>query len=226
MNINYQELAQKLVLPSVKDYIRVEVSVDINASLLMTYVHSLHASLEAKVMTHGGTLSFSEDELLRYCQTLVVARVKYVRNERHAVSPRDRVAVPSFLSVVLQNLGEVTEHGIGLTLTPVVTFGEDFVPMSGDEVFAFANKLRVLGPFGFEYADELPRDRNGSFDFMTVQFIENEVVSHTSNPTPAVALLASLLQLKMLESVFTPRVRYGDVTLFRRIIEQLSSVKG
>lgn len=233
MSTNYQELAKKLVLPAVMDYITVEVNVNLDSQLLRQFVTSLHSSLEVKVMMHGGQMPVTSEQLLSYCQSLVLARVDYVNSNRPTVTPRDQVVVPAFLSVVLQNLGTVTEHGIGYVFKPrAIRFEGDVEmhpvrsPLTQDEIFDISMKLWRLKDFGLEFAEELPRDRNGSFDFMTMQFIQNTLVTHNPGTAPVQALLAALLELRLVEAVFTPRVRYGDVTVFRRIIQQIATVGG
>lgn len=225
-NTIFQDFANKSIRPTPVSFDRLGVKVNLLARLLEEYSSALYTQLESVVFGRGGKVPFTVEDFIRYNRTLVKARVDYVNNNRPLVRPSDRVVVPAFLAEVLTNLGIVSALDIGVELYPVCELLEITDVLQLDEFLTISNNLKLFVRDGFEYSEAMPRDRSGSYDFMTMFMIENEVVAPKADAHPVYALLASVLEMKMLTSVYSPRVNYGNRSLFSSLIRQIATLKG
>lgn len=218
--------AAKACVPAPISYEKVGVKIDLLSHLLELYSKELYAQLENVVMSHGGKLSFSSEDFLRYNRTLVKARVDYVNNDRPMLRPNDRVVVPAFMSEVLANLGLVSDMGIGVDLFPVYGTIEPTDILNEEKALSVSNALALLANYGFEFALALPRDKSGSWEFMTMFMVNDHIVAPKNDAHAVYAVLASVLEMQLLTSVYAPRVTYGNRSFFERIIRQIATLKG
>lgn len=106
---------------------------------------------------------------------------------------------------------------------------EEFTPetfdyMGSEEIGNMSLKLRALRKFGFVMSDQpFDRSRDGDWEFMTLQIMNNAVMAMDTAATPVHAMLASVLNLKQVQSVMLPRVNYGPVTFFSSLVEAVAS---
>jgi len=231
MNINsdvhaevVRKLAEESVTPTVAGFDVIDVKIDPNAIVLNEYVNELYSNLENVVSMRGGNMGFSQDELQAYCATMVAIRVDYVNGNRPMFRPNDSVAVPSYLSVVLSNIGKVSHIDLGVELRPVIN--DDARPqMSPEEVMAISRKLMALGAYGFEYAKGFERSRDGSYDFMAMTVVKGMVLATSKDAHPVNALLASTVNTSGIELALSPRITYGSVEHFRSLVRHLAALK-
>lgn len=101
---------------------------------------------------------------------------------------------------------------------------ETFDYMGREELENMSLKLRALRKFGFVMSEQpFDRSRDGDWEFMTLQVLNNAVMAMDTVATPVHAMLASVLNLKQVQSVMLPRVNYGPVTFFSSLIEAVAS---
>lgn len=217
--------AVKATVPTPVGYEKVGVRVDLLANLLEVYSVELYTQLENVVLGRGGKLSFTNDDFTRYIRTLVKIRIDYVNNNRPMFRPNDRVVVPAFISEVLSNLGLVSDLSIGVDLYPVYDAIDDALVFEEKGFLRVSNAMLLLANYGFEFALAMPRDKSGSWEFMTMFMINDHIVAPKNESHAVYALLASVLEMQLLASVYTPRVNYGNRSFFERIIRQIATLK-
>lgn len=237
------------VQPHVNQYDQVEVSIDPAESLVFCeFVLKSFDAMSAAMENGGGKLGFSLVEYASYLLTIVYARCEYVRTGRAVIRPQDDVPVPAFINLVINQIGFCTNDELGVHLRPtyVTTLKQfkvpeerllfslfadhdswqpsvDFNSMSRNQIDTFALKLRNLRKFGFIFSDNpFSREREGDWEFMALQVMDNSVMAVGDNATPVHAMLASVLSLKQLQSVMLPRVNYGPLTYFKSLISAVA----
>jgi len=202
-----------------------QAKVDLKSEVLVEYARELTTSLNLASDVSGGSLHFTEEEMLQYCRTLVVFRVNTVNHDNPKIHWKDRVCVPSFLSLVLNSIGKVSDDTLGLEIKPVVEPEKGDI-MSKDDALAFSRRLYAMKTLGFSCADALPRSHEGSWEFMTMVAVDDQIMHHSSDSHPVYAMLSSVVQLKGLLSVMNPRITYGNTEMFKRMITRFAVVKG
>lgn len=203
---------------------RTEVVIDLDAQILSEYKRELFASWNQAVAIMGIDLDFTEGDLSKYIDMLVVLRVDYVNGKRVSVKPTDGVVVPSFLSLILSNVGLARNPDLGIEVYPVVLQAET-TPIDADFLWAMSRKIRVLSHAGIEYADGYTRSRDGSYEFMSMTLIEAYVRNATNTVHPVYALMAGTLGVRGIETVLSPRINYGSENHLRSLVRHLAATK-
>jgi len=205
----------------------VNVEIDLGAEILSTYAEELWLAWDQATQLRGWRMPFAKEELLAYCCALVAMRVAYCQGKRVSIRPTDRIAVPSFLSVVLSNVGLTRDVELGIELRPIVKPAAEPNPHEDDVEWleGMSRKIKTLAPLGVEYAEGYSRSRDGSYDFMTMALLEGEMRNIAKKPHPVYALLASTLGVRGIETVLSPRVTYGSVGHFASLVRNLAAVK-
>lgn len=201
----------------------VNVHVDLFATVLAEYKEELFLSWDQKASMRGMELTFSQEELSLYLDMLVITRVTYCLGKRVDVRPTDGIAVPSFLSLVLSNVGLARNDDLGIELRPAV---KSDVVIDPDFMWRISRAIRALSNIGVEYAEGYTRDRTGSYDFMSMTLIEEHVKCPDKTPHPVYALMASTLGIRGIETVLSPRINYGSVSYMRTLVRHLAATKG
>lgn len=217
-----RQLAEKNLTPMPAGFEEVVVKINCNALVLQAYVEELYANLESAMAIRGGVLQFTLEELHRYVRMLVKARVDYVNGRRVVAKPTDMLAVPSFLSVVLESVGVVSHIDLGLYLTP---------ECEGEELdLAFMQRISrmlvILGSVGLEYSKGYSRSKDGSWDFMTMTLIDGYVKAPNKEAHPVYALLSSVIGVRGIEQLLSPRVTYGTESHFQVLVKHCAMLKG
>lgn len=212
-------------------YDRHEVVVDLGAKVLTTYKSELYISWSLAAQMRGVNLPFSEEELGLYINYLVVLRVDYVNGKRVKFPPTSGIAVPSFLSCVLSNLGMVKNLDLGLELYPVVDVSNvKGMNLTEEEyekfMFKMSGAIKTLANLGIEYADGYLRSRDGSYEFMSMSLIDGFIRNTSKDPHPVFALLASTLGVRGIEAVLSPRINYGTESHMVSLVRHLAATKG
>lgn len=218
---DYEKLAEKNLTHMPIDYQIVEVHVNLASPVLESFILELHSNLEAAASLKGGVVGISLDEFRDYVHSLIATRIQYVRGDRAVFRPTDSVVIPSYLSVLLENLGQAIDHDLGVELVPCAID----CPLKLEEIYSISRKLRVLGAVGFEYSDGYSRDRTGSWDFMSMTLIEDEIQRHNGDAHPVYAILASTIGLRGVETALSPRVKYGNAQHLASVVRSLASLK-
>lgn len=218
-----RKFSEGAIQPVPFEFDRVSVSINPNAQVFTTYVETLFQELDSATTLMGGGLPFTHEQLLAYCQNLVKIRVDFVNRNRAMFGPTDKLAVPAFLSVVLENIGLAEDLDRGLELYPTLVPFESAMDVSA--MSAMSTRLKTLSRYGFEYADGYSRDRSGSWEFMTMSLIEGYVRSLSREAHPVYALMASVFAVHGVEAAISPRVTYGSEANFIRLVRQLATVK-
>jgi hypothetical protein len=218
--------AEKHITPVPAEYEVVEVKVDLMSEVLDAYGSELYSNIENSVLMRGGRVPFTEQELHDYLSLVVRMRVDYVNGRRVPFRPTDVIAIPSFVSVVLQNLGVVHHLELGLELRPVIE-GENKAWSEEDTslMLKVSRGIMSLGNYGLEYAKGYDRNKEGSFDFMAMSVLNDMVMGTTRDTHPVNALLASTLSISGIEVALSPRIVYGSVNHFTHLVKHLASLK-
>lgn len=219
-----EAIAEMNIRPMAARYDVVEVNLHVDSPVLVVYTNELYNELVGLAEMRGGEFSVSEEDFTKYVNTIVKARVDYVRHERPLFGPTERVAIPSFLAVVLANLGIAVDVDKGIELRPSLEI-DDSSLLSKDELFKISSVLKRFSSLGFEYSDGYARDRMGSWDFMAMSVIEDNVLRHDKESHPVYALMASTLAIRGIETVLSPRIEYGSVNHLASLVRQVATVR-
>jgi hypothetical protein len=164
-------------------------------------------------------IPLTEEELREYIETLVYLRVAWVRGWRPPVRPYDRFAVPAFVAVALAAVGEAEDARLGVRLVPHT----DCKPMDLNKFWQVSRKLFALANRGFTMSEGLVRDHNGDWDTMCIHLIGQDVVCHNMDPHPSKAVVAAALNLRWVNAVLNPRVKYGHTEEFATVLRHLAA---
>jgi hypothetical protein len=213
------------VTPKFFEWQEVEVNLLTDGCLIEEYARVEYAAIQARLQLTGGSVSFTEQEFIKFCMTYVYARVQWVNGKTY-LHPREKgLVIPSFLSLILQNIGRAASYDLGIELIPVFPTevgGLEFKPMDVNEMRKISADLKVISDY--EGASELPRDKSGCFEFMSMQLIDDRIRSHTRDHHNVYALMASVMGPSLVRSVLDPLVVYGEQRLFRGLLWELTSV--
>lgn len=225
----FKDFAEKRICATPVSFETTEVSIQLDAVVLTEYKAELYASWDQAASMRGFELSFSEEELSKYIDMIIITRVEYTRGRKVLVKPVDGFAVPSFLSCILSNIGLARNADLGIELVPVVERGQRTVSpneIDYDFMVKISRAIKVLGRIGVEYAEGYTRSRDGSYEFMSMAMIDDYVRNVANTAHPVYALMASVLGVRGIEAVLSPRVNYGSVNHMKTLVRHLAQVKG
>lgn len=199
------------------------VTCDQAEETLMSYVHGL---AQAIVESTDKELDLNEVETRcrDYIQYLIVARIRYVNGEKLPLPPTDRAwIVPAFINVVLAQIGRIDDPNLGIVLKPVLTKEQmQYEAWTAERITSEARWLRIrLDIANIEYANGLPKDREGNHEMMTLQVINDRVMGEDGSHPGVHALIAGFLGLKFMENVLAPRVEYATISSVRRMLARV-----
>lgn len=212
---------------------RVDVTVNPGNNMLKVFSNAFFDELDSSVGLSGGQLNFSRAELFAYNQFALVQRVLHVMpGKRPDIHPKDKNWC--FHGVIHQlqtHLGIVIENTLGIEVHP--TLPKDFKVMVDSETeFTLdmaqrvSRSLRVLSKdHGFVISMGYPIDSEGSWDTMSFFSLEDFMVRYNGKAHNSFALAGAFLDLKGLESVLSPRVEYGRLSVFENCARNLAQVK-
>lgn len=214
----FRNLAEKNVAPVFLKVQEVTVSFLNEGSLIDKYAEIEYSAIEYAYQP--SPMPFTKEEFKNYCLNLVLSRIQYVLNKKPLVYPTDHIMVPSFLMNIIMQIGIAQDLKLGISVKPAEP---DSVPAVAIE------KMREISFYlealkGYEGGFGYPRDKAGSWDLMTMQLIGNEIQRFDAEAHPVYALMASVIGPKLIESVLSPLVKYGDSTLFEGLLWQLTSI--
>ena len=208
--------AMAFLAPGYLEWRQIEVEFS-SPNLLTDYAHALQEQRELYDPESAEVIS--EQQVLDYLMTLVYLRIAKVRKNVSKFRDYDLwLTIPSFMNVYLKQIGTTIDSSIGVRLDP--TFG-DYKVLSPAETRTVSNALRRLASHRFEFTDQFPRDLKGSWAFMTLQHLDDKVVSHKPDVHMGLALASSFIKMEQLGSCFTPLVSYGSVNSYKVVINKL-----
>lgn len=203
------------VSPSYIEWQNVDVCFG-HSDLLVDY----SAALVDSVLVELDSFQLNAQEVEEYLLTLLWIRVNYVNDRVSLVREYTRdVVVPAFWSQYLEQVGTVTLDDFGLKLSPQM----DYEPLSAEVFNQRTIIMRKLSRTTISYAKQLPRDRRGSEKFMTLQRIDNNIVSHRNDVEPWTAFCGAFVATEQLAAVYTPLVNYGSIHSYSRAVSSVIS---
>jgi len=137
------------------------------------------------------------------------------------------LAVPDFFYVSLAQVGVVRITDMGLVLSPTFDFPTEvsfagntysLTPMTKNELIDFSTELYSLENYGFTFGSGYPMNSDGSLEFMTMCVVGDVVKGTMPDSHPAFALISAFLDVRGIESVLTPVVKYSYVSHFDSLI--------
>lgn len=150
-----------------------------NDSLISMNEH-MYNQLRAGVEVHGGSLSFTEDDLLRYNITSIKVRTEFVDPSRWrslgyqptGMNVRDRWAILSPVHSILSAIGAVRIGASGLQIVPVWDQSSDDYVLTRerrDIITPMIESAAQLG--GFKVYDAISADPEGHQKVMIMTYI-------------------------------------------------------
>lgn len=216
-----QDISER-IRPTYKDVQTVEVQFHPETGCFKEFVEVEYSALELEATKAGLSLPFSEEDFSKYCTTFIVSRVAWVMGEKTSLilHPADKIICPALLDAVTKNIGHVMETKQGLTLVPTIESKDNVLSKPECEKISFflASLPNYMGGMGYV------KDKTGSWEFMSMQLVENVVMSEV-DCHPAYSTLAAIVGPKWLGAVTAPRIRYGDLDMYRSLLWQLTSTR-
>jgi hypothetical protein len=188
---------------------------------LESYVNVEYSAIQLESQREGVDVTFTEEEFAKYCNTLIQSRVAWVNGDMRNViiHPQDHIACPSLLDAILKNLGIVFDTRQGLTLVPHVT---DLPILTRDRMHEISFILFAMQ--GYICGTGYIADKSGTVEFMSMQ-LETETLVSELNVHPAYSTLASVVGPTWTGVNSAPRIKYGDLSVYKELLWQMTSVK-
>lgn len=216
-----QVIAQSVkgrILPSPENYVELDINVTLTSPIFSAWVDEFVAQANLETSQNRPDITFTVEEVTSYLHTILVSRIRYVRNERGViVSPDDDVRVPAFFSVALAKIGRAENSSLGLILLPKINASE-FTMMSANEIRNFSRKLSILEKVGFTFGSSYAREKSGDFHTMSFLCTDDFVRSHTDTSPEAASVLAAYVAVSGIQAVLSPRVVYGAYSFYANIV--------
>lgn len=242
LNIERYKKLTKEITPKVNDYKEVdcrmftieqtesgEINVESLTSLLSCldyFVKCEYQAINYAVNRNAETLTaFTQDDLKWYVFYCIEQRVKWVRKEHPDFRPQDSLYIPAIISVICDNIGNVTCDREGIILTPSID------PLFSAEIAAHMNKDKAEGISlymekyipGYQAAKGYNNKDVGCADFMLMQMIGNEIKSTRHDSHPVYALLASFVGIKLIDCSILPTQKYAEKSYLRTLMSEVTS---
>lgn len=219
-------IAEKSLKPVAVDYTTGEVTFSLSEGMFADYINAEHCAIMAAVRSNDD-FPFDLATFKKYCNTLLVSRIAWVLGKTNLliVRPEDGTTCPALLSQVLMNIGLVSDDSIGIQLKPAFSDTDAKVKagcLSETKMQEISYYLRRIE--NYVGAQGYLKDKSGSWEFMTMQLVDNQIRAPRNAAHPAYSLLAAVTGNKTLVSALSPRVKYGDMDTFKALVWQLTSI--
>lgn len=187
-----------------------------DGTLMSQVIDFLVPIVKASIMEPDkvGPMGVSRNDVASYINGLIFTRVKFVRRELSTTlrPVMDfNLVIPVPVMLMLKQIGVAEDVDLGVTFLPQTEIDEP------DPLFLQKMSQILRSAFRanhVEYGEEIPRTRYGSYDFMSVNVISNAVCPVNPGTPPNVALLAAIMQNRIDNDIFSPRVSYGSTEAF------------
>jgi len=215
---------------------------------------SIEFGISYRTGSTNPNIAFSIADLYAYFAILIRERVHQVKKERTLFSPRDLdVKSPHFFYLMLANIGEVIDerrhlwlritfaddemkliasHGkakteISKEMGPFKLYGGQALGSEEEKLFVYdmSKQLRLLERYGLVNGSALPRDTEGTLDFMLFSWIEGRLMHSDAEVEPALSVLASLLSLSRANTLLNPYIPYGGEAAYRALLKDVTVLR-
>lgn len=221
INTKYRDFAEKKVAPTFKKANIIEVEFLTEGCLIEKYSKVEYAAISYALCQGAKNDLFTEDEFLLYNKSAVYSRIGWVNSSGFSFGPNDHIMIPSFLMNIIMQIGKTQDSSLGLTVIPKDA-PKDFKPMDIDRMREISMWLENLS--GYEGGFGYPSDKSGSFEFMTMTLVDNEIRRHDSKAHPVYAMMASVVGPKYVATILSPIITYGNTEMFEGLLWQLTSI--
>lgn len=209
------------IIPSPADFETIEVKVLTDGSLIDKFAEVEYNALEI-AFAHAKTgVPFTKDEFVNYCKSYIKDRVEWVDGNRSEMQfrPEERIAAPALLYVISSNIGKAYDVSRGLTLVPKTEYKHVLSKEQRLKISMFLQSIDT-----YEGALGYLKDKNGSWDFMSMQVIDNFICNENANAHPVYAFIASVVGPIQLQSALKTYVQYGNLDLLSELLWEFASI--
>lgn len=152
-----------------------------------------------------------------------IMQVSYQSGRGKCLNYKD-VLFPAFLRPLLIGIGIISrpEEGIRIEVSATAEMRDRFGKFSLSDWNEVDKVLRdlydIAYPLGMEFAEAMPKSREGNLEMMTIMIGSDNVLQSASEvKSPENLLIRSMLGLSLLNSVFgSARYQYSDVSFYQR----------
>lgn len=190
-----------------------EITVDLKPGDLFPSISKAYAEEIDRIVSYAmgpHDVYITATQLDRYFQTIVRLRVDWVNNElaKEFRQRRMDIFIPSFVAVMVRQIGRIDDEVYGYALIPTMSDGEF---LSADEFFDVSRKLERLEAHGLKGVKGLPSEKTGVLDFMCLSIMNDTVTSYRRG-SKVMALLAAVYEKMAIAetAVMVPRIKYGS----------------
>lgn len=186
----------------------VHVLISAQTADLADFTHRVWDEINAKLVSAGGNITVTEEELLKYFVTGIYSRIAWVNrnfergNRRWGFRPDDMWALPVQMHMVISAIGRVrTERNV----IYVPRWVEPEVPLvlERPEWENITRKLLALEPFGLRFVRAYEKDESGVEKVMSIIRVDtvDETYFYSFVPPHALeALIAAILGIARSDS--------------------------
>jgi len=209
-----------------------EIQAQFTSSDLLKQLGSDYASEVSRLNSSGSHIyQVLDDELMyKYFNTLLWMRVAYIKNDKTFLPYQESsqlVAVPVLVYQLIISIGRVHDSEWNIHIKPsYTTDGDDL--LSVDELNRVSSLLRGLENNGLKQVIGMPLDKQGDFEFMVMNHINNRITSHRVSH-PVYGFLAAFLKSTGSRAVYdqVQRIHYGTLIDYQaRLSHLLPSING
>lgn len=198
----------------------VKVEMQLDKAVLNDFIQVEFRAIQVEAQKLHIALPFNEERFKKYCLTFIVSRVNWVNGDMRSViiRPEAHIMCPALLDAVCKNIGLVLEISQGLKLEPTLPKGvETLTETEMEEVSFYLQSIPTyVGGWGYI------KDKSGSWEFMSMQLVEQAIMNEQAHH-PAYSLLAAIVGPKWIGAATAPRIKYGDLTMYRSLLWQLTT---
>lgn len=237
-------IAERSLRPRPIKFNEATVTFSVDDGVLCDYLQAEYQAIEYEFGRTFSEMKFTQDEFIQYCKTFLVSRIAWVNGFSNLllIRPEARLICPAFLAQVLMNVGIATDDHIGFEIRPgfkewnvekattkvsrndlaLIKNLTGFDVLSDERVreisFWLGQLENYVGAFGYL------KDRTGSWDFMTMSLVQQEVLAPENTSHGVYAIMAATLGNQLVHAALSMKVTYGDVAIFKSLVQELVSV--
>lgn len=222
----FRNLAERNVKPHYVEMQEIEVDFFTEGNLITDYAEVEFKAISYEASKFNWSVPFSQEEFIQYCKVIVTSRIAWILGDTPHLKfrPTDNIMTPSLIDAICKQIGLCVNTKLGVILKPKMP---SFV--TSDTWKVDMNKMMEISYFltsmdNYVGARGYLRDKQGVWDFMTMQLIDNQIKNPTMDPHPVYSVFAAVIGPKMISSVLSPLVKYGDLDVYRGLLWELTSI--
>lgn len=182
------------------------------------------SELNAKLIAAGGSMTVTEEELVRYFATAIYSRVMWVNRTMRdgAFRPNDKWALPTSMHMVVSAIGIVeTKEGVRYVpewVAPNTPSGEPSLILARGEWESITRRLIALEPFGLRFVKAYEQSEAGVEKVMSLLRVDepDETYFYAWIPPHALeALIAAVLGISRTQSVDVRSMPLDSIPTYR-----------